>query len=177
MNSSESRARSFPPPPRWAVWAAHAAPLATLPSGLWRIAMAVGIPVGYSERVLREEYHIPGWGMAYVIGLAVLIECLALLTLGLVRPWGERPPRWVPFVGGREVAPRAVFLAAAFGTVGLTLISAVVIAQVLVGVDGGGHLTGGAYTVMVLCYLPAFLWGPLLGVVTYSYHRRHLATG
>jgi hypothetical protein len=173
MNSTDSAARSVIPPPRWAVWAAHAAPLATLPSGLWRVAMALGIPVGYSDEVLRSEYHIPGWGMAYVIGLALLIECLALLTLGLVRPWGEQLPRRLPFLGGRQVHPRAALIPAVFGTLVLTAIVAVVIVQVLAGVRDDGHLGGTAYTVMVLCYLPAFLWPPLLGAVTYSYHRRH----
>ncbi|MEU9305144.1 hypothetical protein [Streptomyces sp. NPDC048269] len=135
--------------------------------------MALGIPVGYSKEVLREEYAIPGWGMAYVIGLALLIECLALLTIGLVRPWGERMPRWVPFFGGRDVPPRAALIPATFGTVALTAIIAVVMLQVLIGVKDDGHLSGTSSTVMVLCYLPAFLWGPLLGLVTYSYRRRH----
>ncbi|MCF2434810.1 hypothetical protein LV779_08895 [Streptomyces thinghirensis] len=30
-------------------------------------------------------------------------EALALLTLGLVRPWGEVVPRRVPLLGGRPV--------------------------------------------------------------------------
>ncbi|MFD7610939.1 hypothetical protein [Streptomyces sp. NPDC059828] len=135
--------------------------------------MALGIPVGYSEQVLREEYGIPGWGVMYVIGLAVLIELAALLTLGLVRPWGERLPRWLPFIGGRDVHPRAALVSAVFGALALTAITAVVIAQLLAGVRPDGHLTGSANTVMVLCYLPAFLWGPLLGAVAHSYHRRH----
>ncbi|GAA3037370.1 hypothetical protein GCM10020000_14080 [Streptomyces olivoverticillatus] len=37
------------PAPRWAVRAAHAAALTTVPSGLWRIALALGLPVGYSD--------------------------------------------------------------------------------------------------------------------------------
>ncbi len=34
------------PPPRWAVRATHLIPLVVLPSGLWRIALVAGLPIG-----------------------------------------------------------------------------------------------------------------------------------
>jgi len=63
---------------------------------------------------------IPGPGVAYVLGLAVATECLALLTLGLVRPWGERLPYWLPYCGGRAIRPMAVVFPAALGAAALT---------------------------------------------------------
>jgi hypothetical protein len=168
-------APAVPDPPRWAHWAAHIVPLCALPSGLWRIAMGVGIPVGYSaERMSAEGY--PGWGTVYVIVLAVLVEILALLTLGLVRPWGEVAPRWIPVLGGRRMRPRIVVAVAGTGAVLLTLImlSQLIVWQMIdESTLGAGDLTGTARMIMGLCYAPLLAWGPLLGAVTYTYYLRH----
>lgn len=133
--------------------------------------MAVGVPVGYSAEVMRTDYAAPGWGSVYMIGLAVIIEALALLTLGLVRPWGEVAPRWIPLIGGRSLNPKAVTVAAATGAVLVTLVTT---SQLFVWhMMGGGHLSGTALTVMGASYAPLLAWGPLLALVTLSYHRRH----
>lgn len=158
------------------MWAAHAVPLLTLPSGLWRAAMAVGTPVGYTDSVLREDFGIPGPGVAYVLGLAVATECLALLTLGLVRPWGERLPYWLPYCGGRAIRPMAVVFPAALGAAALTGLTVLFTGQLLAGVEDDGRLGDTAGTVLELCYLPLFLWGPLLGAVTVSYCLRRRRT-
>ncbi|MFJ9691251.1 hypothetical protein [Kitasatospora sp. NPDC101183] len=168
-------APAVPPPPRWAVWAAHAAALTTVPSGLWRIALGFGLPVGYGESVLREQFDIPGTGTVYVIALSLVSEALALLTLGLVRPWGEVVPRWIPLLGGRQVRPLAAVVPAALGAVALTWLWGA----------GGGVLSwwsiehhpaydGPWLDIIGVCYLPLLLWGPLLGLVTVSYYLRHL---
>ena len=60
--------RPAPPPPRWAQRAATLAVVTTLPSGLWRMAMAVGVAVGASEQIRQERYGFPGWGTVYVFG-------------------------------------------------------------------------------------------------------------
>lgn len=93
---------ALPNVPRWAVLAAHAVPLVTLPSGLWRIAVVAGVPL------LPQAVQDWGEGL-YIVMLSVVAECLALLTLGLVRPWGEVVPRWIPLIGGRGCgrAPRS----------------------------------------------------------------------
>ncbi|BCJ27079.1 hypothetical protein Asera_11870 [Actinocatenispora sera] len=85
------------------MWAAHAAALTALPSGLWRIIVACGGPSGYTPAGLLEICP-PGFaGPAYLLILSVLTELAAVATLGLVRPWGERVPRWVPVLGGRSL--------------------------------------------------------------------------
>ncbi|MEQ3553910.1 hypothetical protein WIS52_25835 [Pseudonocardia nematodicida] len=166
-------------PARWARRAAYLVSLCTPPSGLWRIAMGLGIPVGYSaERMSAEGY--PGWGTVYTIGLAVLVQLLAFLTVGLVRPWGEVAPRWIPFMGGRRMRPRVVVAVAGTGAVLLILItlSQFVVWQMIdESTLGPGDLTGTARTVLGLCYLPLLAWGPLLAAVTYDYHRRHRLPG
>ena len=165
--------RVLPPPPRWAVAAAHAVVMCTLPAGLWRIAMASGLPVGFSPAVLRDSHDVPGWGSVWIVGLSLGQEALALLTLGLVRRWGDVLPRWLPGIGGRGVPAWAVVLPAGLGALLLTALGT---SQLLLWPDvDHGPLTPTGHTVMGLCYLPLVLWGPLLGAVTVDHARRRWA--
>ncbi|MFD8600217.1 hypothetical protein ACFV1L_34970 [Kitasatospora sp. NPDC059646] len=159
------------PPPRWAVVAAHAAALVTLPSGLWRIALGLGLPVGYGEQVLRDDFHLPGWGVVHVIGLSVVSEALALLTLGLVRPWGEVVPRRIPVLGGRRVRPLAAVVPAAVGSLALVHLWSGFLFWW--NTDQHPPMLGPWRTVVGILYQPLVLWGPLLAAVTVSYYRRH----
>ena len=151
--------------PRWALWVAHAVPLCVLPSGLWRLAMSVGIPVGFSDAVLRENYDLPGWGAVYTIGLAVALECLALLTLGLVYPWGEVVPRWIPFIGGKSVPRMAAVIPAGIGA---ALISMITFSQLSMW----DRVDSTSLPLMGPSYAPILAWGPLLAVVTVAYFIR-----
>ncbi|MFF2077981.1 hypothetical protein ACFVXG_24890 [Kitasatospora sp. NPDC058162] len=166
-----TRTDSPAPAPRWAVRAAHAAALTTVPSGLWRIALGLGLPVGYSDQVLRQDFHIPGWGTVYVIGLSVVSEALALLTLGLVRPWGEVVPSWIPLLGGRRVRPLAAVVPAALGSVALVLVWSGFASWWTT--EEHPAMLGPWHTVVGVLYQPLVLWGPLLAAVTVSYYRRH----
>jgi hypothetical protein len=163
--------------PRWVVLAAHAVPLTVVPSGLWRIAQGAGVPVGFTGE-LADVFAAPGWITLYVIALSLVAEGLALLTLGLVRPWGERVPRWLPVLGGRPVPVMAAVVPAALGAVAVTVVT-VVGAAVWYGPENNGDPEapqGIAGLVMTACYAPMLLWGPLLAVVTAAYHRRRTAT-
>ncbi|MEU9720826.1 hypothetical protein [Streptomyces sp. NPDC047976] len=94
---------SITPTPRWAVWAAHLTTLVVLPSGLWRIAMVLGWQAGYTD-----EGFIPfdtPVAKIQMLTLSVVCELLAFLTIGLVRPWGEVVPRWIPLIGGARRPP------------------------------------------------------------------------
>ncbi|MFF3067501.1 hypothetical protein ACFVSN_14465 [Kitasatospora sp. NPDC057904] len=159
-----------PPPPRWAVWVAHAVPLIALPSTLWRLAMAIGVPVGYSTEVLRHDYGIPGNGYLVLPAICVLQEGAALLTLGLVRDWGIVAPRWLPLIGGKQVRTWAAVTAALLGA---AILTAVTISQAAVwdSVDSE-NLKGMHRAVMGWLYMPLLLWGPLLAVVTVNYASR-----
>lgn len=171
------RSTTANPVPRWANWAAHAAALCAVPSGLWRIAMGLGIPVGFSESGLRE-FDIPGWGVPYVFGLSLLSEGLALLTVGLVRGWGEVAPRWLPLIGGRRIPRLAAVIPAALGALAVTTVT---ITAALGWAHAGDTMPAGAMApdpyhlyaiVMTLCYAPLLAWGPLLAAVTVQYHVR-----
>jgi hypothetical protein len=172
--AAATAASPAPPPPRWAIRTAHLTVLCVLPSTLWRLALAAGVPLGYTAAVLRQDYDAPGWGTLYMIALSLLSESLAFLTLGLVRPWGEVVPRWLPFLGGRPVIPKLAVTAAAIGaTLLFLLFAALPLAQWLLldRLDDGLH--GAHLALMQACYLPLMAWGPLLAAVTLSYHRRH----
>lgn len=162
-----------PPPPRWAVRAAHAAALVTLPSGIWRLLLAAGFTAGYTESGY-EAMGFTGWGAVYVVGLSTAGELLALLTLGLVRPWGEVLPRWVPPVGGRRPNPRTVTVTAGLGagalTLGLTQFA-------LWWAFPHPDMTPLGNTLAGFLYLPLVAWGPLLAAVTIDYRRRRRVAG
>jgi hypothetical protein len=99
--------------PTWAKLAAWAVPLTTIPSITWRLGNVLGglgsgdpCVVGAGAPLVEQLYLLvvpPGVQLA-----------LALLTVGLIRPWGEVLPRWLPLLGGRQV-PVGVAVGAATG--------------------------------------------------------------
>ncbi|MFF5707422.1 hypothetical protein ACFY7H_33790 [Streptomyces sp. NPDC012794] len=162
------RVKALPDVPRWAAVAAHAVPLIAVPSGLWRIALVVGLPVAAAPVTT-----VPG--AAYVLFLSVLSECLALLTLGLVRGWGETVPHWIPYLGRRRVPPLAAVVPALLGAAaGAALVAWFTYANV-VGI-GEGTIGSPAQDIFLLvCYVPLVAWPPLLAAVALAYHRRRKA--
>lgn len=132
------------------------------------------VPVGFSGE-LADTFRAPGWAITpYVVALSLLAEGLAFLTLGLVRPWGERLPGWVPLLGGRAVPTAAAVTAAGLGAVAVTVIT-VTGARSWSAPDAMGDQDaphGPAGLVMAACYLPLLAWGPLLAAVTIAYAVR-----
>ncbi|MFE7621912.1 hypothetical protein [Streptomyces sp. NPDC057496] len=162
------RMKALPDVPRWAVLAAHAVPLVTLPSALWRIALATGVPVsGLSVR--------SGWEVLYIVSLTVITEGLALLTLGLVQPWGEVVPRWIPLLGGRGVRPLAAVAPALLGAAALSVVLVMVFHSHYTGLDQGSVGTVAQRGLLAVCYFPLLAWPPLLAAVAVAYHRRRAA--
>ncbi|WP_223167146.1 hypothetical protein [Nonomuraea sp. SYSU D8015] len=157
------------PVPRWAVGVAHAVPLLVLPSSLWRIGLAVGLPLGYTEQGLRDLVGTTMWGPLYLAALSLLTEVAALLTLGLVRPWGEVVPRWIPLLGGRMIPRPAVTVPAWLGVAVLALLwTPFLFWWTLPHVD----MTAAGRLLVGFVYLPLVAWAPLLAAVTLSYQRR-----
>ncbi|MFC4912836.1 hypothetical protein [Actinomadura gamaensis] len=159
--------------PRWIEWAARIASLTALPSGLWRIALGVGVPVGFSGHL--ADIYKPGWVLTpYVIVLTLVAEGLAMLTMGLVRPWGEVVPSWIPFLGGRRIAPLAAVVPASLGALAVTAITLVGAFSWTnpdtMGDPEAPHGLAGA--IMTACYAPLLAWGPLLAIVTVAYYIR-----
>lgn len=159
---------ALPNVPRRAALAAHAVPLVTLPSGLWRIAQAAGLPVA-------EQSGRNGREMVLALSLAVISEALALLTLGLVRPWGEVAPRWLPLIGGRRVRTLAAVIPALFGAAVLCTISGWFAGTQAAGLIERVTQTPAQQVLLVACYSPLLAWAPLLAATTVAYYRRRTA--
>ncbi|MFI1938380.1 hypothetical protein ACH44C_14540 [Streptomyces purpureus] len=149
-------------PARTARRAAHLLALCTVPMGLWRLVMATGLPVGYSDEVLREVYGIPGWGIAYVVGLTVLQEAAALLPI-LVVTGRLRVPR-----------PRT---AVVIGWALSALVTLFCLSQLVLGflVEPDPNMSPTGHTVLNLCMAPLLATGPLLAYATRAYARQHRA--
>ncbi|MVA75127.1 hypothetical protein GC722_03655 [Auraticoccus sp. F435] len=90
----------------------------------------------------------------------------SVLTLGLVRPWGEVFPRWVPGLAGRPVPVAAA--AVPGGLVAAVLCFTAV--PMLFGLPEG---TVVQVTTLALVF-PCWLWGPALALAVWGYvgHRR-----
>ncbi|MGP3637025.1 hypothetical protein ACTU45_27385 [Streptomyces sp. 24-1644] len=164
------KVNALPDVPRWAALAAYAVPLVTLPSGLWRIVLVAGLPVA-AEPVASSGEAL------YILSLTVVSEALALLTLGLVQPWGETVPRWIPLLGGRRVRPLAAVVPALLGAAALFALCG------WVGYVQGTNLSTGSITdtpaqqaLLVLCYLPLLAWAPLVATSAIAYYRRRTAS-
>ncbi|MFE0735380.1 hypothetical protein [Streptomyces sp. NPDC058855] len=169
--------KALPGVPRWAVLAAHAVPLLTLPSGLWRLALVAGLPVTQDA-----WHHGPGGVMStaeavYVVSLSVVSELLAFLTLGLVRPWGEVLPRRFPFLGGRPVNPAAAWRAAFAGAAGLCALAAWGVYASAAGLGPGIPASPAQEALVIACYAPLLAWPVLLAAVAADHRRRHTAAG
>ncbi|AEM85569.1 hypothetical protein [Streptomyces violaceusniger] len=156
------------PVPSWARRVAAAALWASAPSALWRLAVVLGVPLGLAE----SEYDsmlIPGWGYLVVPLLSAFQEALAFLTLGLVRPWGEVWPGWIPGLRGRRIPVYAAVVPAALGALACTIYGVLFMWTTL---HADMEITRWGEWLMNVCYVPLVAWGPLLAVVTVHYYRR-----
>lgn len=169
MHSITAFVRPVPDISRTVTWLAAFVALAALPSFVYRLPMAVGYPMGFSE-VFMQNLHAPGWGSLYVVALGLLTECCGLLCLGLVRSWGERWPDWLPTLAGRPIPVPLVAVPALFGASALTAFGAGYV-YTSVTADGDGP-TGILEALMHLSYAPMVAWGPALFLLVGHYVRR-----
>ena len=173
---SDAHHAAVRPASRWVRRAAWATPLCVLPSAVWRIAAIGHVPDGCPD---GSGTHL------YVIGLSVVSFTAAFLTVGMVSPWGERVPTWVPRLGGREVSPRFVTGAAGAGILVLATVHAYAVLNPVFNwrepnddVPGcpPPNETDGAWLAYA-CYTPLLAWLPLLTFVTIDHWRRHRDAG
>ncbi|WP_232666201.1 hypothetical protein [Pseudonocardia sp. TRM90224] len=164
-----------PDDPRWARWGrivTYVAIVAPFGYALVRVGWAMGVPIGVPPEFLeRINAANPGnTTMILELALAGFATGGALLTVGLLRPWGTRFPRWL---GGRPVP--VAFPVAFAGTVAvsLTAFGLSMAPDVVRFFAGGMHAMG--YRMGLLWALPPvaiLVWGLSLGAATWAYHRR-----
>lgn len=148
---------------RWGRVATIGAALCPLPYALLRMTWLTPWPVDLDPRFDESAVRVHGasLGLAAVVG--------TVLTLGLIRRWGEVVPRWAPWLGGRRVPPMVavvpgglVATAACMASPGFVLSS--------VESDGNGSGLGGVLLGLLLFPFP--VWGPLLGAAVVAYWLR-----
>lgn len=149
---------------RWGMAATCVAVVVPLLYAATRLAWAAGIPLGITETFLRNGQAIGMWKAG--AALAAVAIAGAWLTIGLVRPWGEVFPRWIPLLRGRRVPPFVAIAPAAamsclFVAAGLGAVGAFV--QDGLPEDGWG-------TTAPLLLWP--VWGLALATATLAYHYR-----
>ncbi|BCJ36250.1 hypothetical protein Athai_37530 [Actinocatenispora thailandica] len=160
---------------RWAELVAHLIPLVVLPSGLWRLALAFGLPTGALAAGAAPQIGVGT--QIYIVCLTLLSESVALLSFGLVRPWGEVFPRWLPLIGGRPVRRWFATTVASTGALALAGLWAFAFVNYFDGNNGIGFTTPFWHAVFLACYLPVTLWVPLLVALIVAYHRRRGQNG
>jgi hypothetical protein len=148
-------------------WGARAALVAAVIPAMYaatRLAWFLGIPLGISDAFLRAGQADGMWRIGGA--LAAVATAGSVLTLGLVRPWGETFPRPLPWLGGRRVPPAlAVVPAAVVAVVVFSAGLGLVRVAVRDGIGVGDWATTG----------PGLLWpvwGVALGAAALAYHYR-----
>ncbi|UNO41050.1 hypothetical protein [Streptomyces sp. MST-110588] len=164
-------ARTERPVPLWAERVARLMPLLALPVCLWRL------PIGFDFQMGMDMPPM-GWArwasVAYVVTLSVLSEAFALLCRGLVRPWGEVVPAWVPRLGGRRIPPFMVMVPATFAGLFFTalLVDWVLCTFHIAGFSDVPYTNAGWRLLATTVSGLFVLWGPLVLALTYAYYRR-----
>lgn len=156
---------------QWGRWATYVAVAVPLLYAATRYAWALGIPLGITEGFLREGQAIELWWAG--AALSTLAVGGALLTLGLVRPWGETFPHWIPILGGRRVPPRLAIIPASLVSVLVTSAGLMFIRLVLTG--GLAELFEFGEDLGWVALAPELLWplwGAALAAATLAYHHR-----
>ena len=140
-----------------------------LPYGLVRMTWFTPWPVLGQSEGLTSEIRL--WGL--LLGGAALLGFV--LTVGLLRPWGERFPRWVPRLAGRPVR---VAVAAVPGGIVAAVVwtSALPMLWGLTLSDSGSALgvDSTVEKVAMALVFPFWLWGPMLALAVWGYvvHRQ-----
>ena len=148
----------------WGRWATYVAAVIPLLYAATRFAWALGIPVGLTDETLQE---LRDSGAVWAgVGLASFAVVGAILTLGLVRRWGEVFPRWMVGLAGKRVPIR-------LATVPATLVAIFVMsASVAFYADPVFFHQLTTDTVAVAPMLAWPIWSVALGAATLGYYLR-----
>jgi hypothetical protein len=157
---------------RWGRAATYVAVLAPLPYGITRLAWALGIPLGVDQ-------DLSGTPLTARIGesaLAMLAIGGGIVTLGLIRPWGEIWPRWVPFLAGRRVPVAVPTILGGLAALAITAGAFSFVRLVLIDALGWQAEPAEPATITGWgTWAPGWLWpfwGIALGIATIAYYHR-----
>ncbi|MGC4937590.1 hypothetical protein [Kribbella sp. DT2] len=149
---------------RWGFWATIIAALCPMPYALLRMTWLLPTPVGLGIDSVDLDAD-PGMKL-FGLGLGLIALASGIVTLGLIRPWGEIWPRWIPFLAGRPVPAKAALIPATSAAVFL-LVSSPSLVQML-WLPEESLLTNLGH----LALFPFPLWGTSLAIATAAYYYR-----
>lgn len=150
---------------RWGRWATAVAVICPLPYALIRYSWLLPNPIGMTAEELRAEPGIRLFGL----GLGTVALAAGLVCIGLVRPWGEIWPRWVPFLAGRPVPMRAVLVPGG-GAATVLLAGSIPMTTMMLQSEGASW-----ESVKMLLLFPFPVWGLAVGLGTLAYYYRRRA--
>lgn len=160
---ADARPVPFRRPARdWGWWVTIAAASCPLIFAAQRMTWLTPWPLLADQQELADQPGLRMFGL--FLGLAAIGG--ATLTLGLISRWGSIYPRWIPRLGGSTVSPVWPSVTAAV-VGGVVTIFGRSLAQSL-GVASGPEVE----PMLVIMAAKSILWGPLLVVAAYAYHRR-----
>ncbi|WP_134686599.1 hypothetical protein [Brevibacillus migulae] len=150
---------------RWGRWVTYIAILAPAYYDITRLAWLFGIPLGITEELFQSLQNSGAvWAGA---GLALVSITGAILTHGLIKPWGETFPRWFPYWAGKRVPVALAVVPAGLVSILLTVTGIQFVIEIFLS---GDFQNWGATTPLLL--FP--IWGIALGgaVIFYFGRRR-----
>ena len=143
-----------------------------LPYGLLRLSWLTPWPLLSPDEDLPPELRL--WGL--LLGGAALLG--SVLTLGLVRPWGETFPRWFPLLAGRPVPVAAAVVP---GGLVAGLVSAAAVPMLrLALLPAADEVSGGLGLRERLGFalvFPFWVWGPALALAVWGYAQHRSPAG
>lgn len=153
---------------QWGKWATYTAVFIPLIYAATRWAWALGIPLGISEELLREGLASGMWlgGAA----LATVAVGGAILTLGLIQPWGEVFPKWIPYWRGKPVPVALAVIPAALVSILIISAGLMFIRLAVTGVFEEFFGSGNPATYVPELFWP--LWGLALAAAALAYYYR-----
>lgn len=156
----------------WGRWAVTVAIIIPLLYATTRWAWALGIPLGVTRDLLREEARdTPDIWLAGAM-LGAVAAAGSLLTLGLVQRWGEVYPRWMPFIGGKVVRPRTAIIPASLVALLVTNAGVHAIRAQIFGYYPEGSGLGQPNWATTAPGLLWPLWGAALAAAVLAYYLR-----
>jgi hypothetical protein len=154
---------------RWGRIAVYVAMIAPIFYTLTRYAWALGIPWGMSMERLRAGRVTHLWTSGLFLATFSLVG--ALLMLGLVQRWGEVFPRWIPFLGGKQVPIALAITPAAIVSV-LFMVGGIATWSGLSQMSMASKIVGESIVVFVGPLLLFPIWSVALVVATLGYYYR-----
>jgi hypothetical protein len=157
---------------RWGTWAVVVAVIVPVVYALTRWAWALGVPLGLTDKFFREGQATGLWRIGAALGTLALIG--AVLTTGLIKPWGEVFPRWVPRFSGRPVPHALVVVPVAFVSVIVTSAGLMFLRRAIAGTFklGDNPVTFTENSAALWPELIWPLWGLALCAAALAYHYR-----